>query len=186
MEHGAAGAARFGAARFVMSRRLLSPRPVLLALALAALLLAGCRRAKVEPDDPVGKGPPAFDAEQLVAALSDDDPDIRSSAATSLATGRDPVPASAVGPLTKMLGERNADARTSAAAALGRVGKEAASAAEPLARLLSDPDLNVRRTAAQALGQIGSASEPAVSALGRALRDQDEDVRHAAADALGK
>src|SRR4051812_5786001 len=87
-------------ARFVMSRRPLSPRPVLLALALAALLLGGCRRAKVEPDDPVGKGPPAFDAEQLVAALSDEDPTIRSSAATGLATSRDPIPPAAVGPLT--------------------------------------------------------------------------------------
>lgn len=174
-----------------MSRHPL-PRFALLAVAVAVLVLAGCRRPKVTPieqEEPEVKTQPpsVLPIDQLIAALSDDDPDIRSFAATKLSTmdlgdkGKN-----AVAPLTKLLSERSDAARTSAARTLGRIGKEAAPAATPLAALLGADDANVRRAAAEALGQIGDGAEAAVSALSRALKDPDEDVRHLAAEALGK
>ena len=160
----------------------------LLVILPALLLWRFSRAPRGQVDEPAETAArPAFTVEQLTEALSDEDPDVRSFAATKLSTmalgdkGR-----AAVEPLTKLLADPRDTIRASAAKALGQIGKEAAPAAGPMAPLLSDPDSDVRRTAAVALGQIGDGAEEAVMALSRALKDPDEDVRHAAADALGK
>jgi hypothetical protein len=153
----------------------------LVVLFSAALLRYWRPKTKVEPADEPDE------VVYLIQGLSDDDPDVRSYSATRLLTmDLGEHTAEVVEPLTKLLGDPHNNIRTSAAKALGRIGKEATSAAGPMAPLLSDPDVDVRREAAIALGQIGSGDERAVAALGKALRDPDEDVRHAAAEALGK
>jgi HEAT repeat protein len=70
--------------------------------------------------------------------------------------------------------------RTSAVAALGRLG---APAVPVLTEVLKDPVWQVRAAAARALGRLGA---PAVPALTGALKDSVWQVRAAAAQALGQ
>jgi HEAT repeat protein len=89
----------------------------------------------------------------------------------------------AVGPLTGMLGDRDAEVRAGAAWALGHV--ESHESTQPLIRLTGDGEPKVRRAAARALGRIEDAA--AIPALAQLLaRDSDPTVRRAAAWALGK
>jgi HEAT repeat protein len=73
--------------------------------------------------------------------------------------------------------------RSTAAKALGILGRASEPAVPRLARALQEPQLQIQWEAAGALGQIGSAAAPA---LMRALTNADPTVRHAATFALGE
>ena len=83
------------------------------------------------------------------------------------------------------LGAPDADARSAAAVALGRLGPDAAGAVSGLAALLWDDEEEVRANAAWALGQVGPAAVEAVGGLVGALFDDSHAVRGRAAVALG-
>ncbi|MGB3404219.1 MAG: HEAT repeat domain-containing protein, partial [Microcoleaceae cyanobacterium] len=116
--------------------------------------------------------------ELLIAALEDEDSDVRWSAARALGEIGSEV---AVEPLIAALEHEDIFVRRSAATALGEIGSEVA--VEPLIAALEHEDIFVRRSAATALGEIGS--EVAVEALIAALADEDSFVRWSAARALG-
>src|SRR4051794_7749144 len=110
-----------------------SAQLLLLSLAVvAALAVAGCRKARIdpvtEPEAPTDKAaaaPADFTVAQLTAALADDDPDVRSFAAARLGA-HGAKAAAAVEPLAKLLADPRESIRAAAAGALGRIGKEAA------------------------------------------------------------
>ena len=82
----------------------------------------------------------------------------------------------------KQLKSRNAQARASAAAKLGREGL--LSALEPLAEALADGDAAVRSSAVEALGNL--ANKEVLPALLPLMKDPEAEVRKAAAKALSK
>lgn len=88
--------------------------------------------------------------------------------------------------LKESLQATDADERTKAANALGKMGPASAEAVDALAAKMSDPELRVRIEAAVALGQIGSAAANAVPALSKALNDADGLLRRQSVIALGK
>ncbi|MGQ9661394.1 MAG: HEAT repeat domain-containing protein [Kiritimatiellia bacterium] len=85
--------------------------------------------------------------------------------------------------LLQLVHDTDADVRTAAATALGRIGRTP-EAAEALAMLLNNPELQVRHAAASALREMGTNAVSAVSTLERALNDQQKEVRRTAAMAL--
>jgi hypothetical protein len=117
----------------------------------------------------------------LSAALEDDDPSVRRSAAEALgAAAGDPAVAAA---LLERLADDDWFVRGSAARALGAAAGDPAVAAALLERL-ADEDRFVRASAAVALG-AAAAGDPAVAAvLLERLADGDWFVRSAAAEAL--
>jgi HEAT repeat protein len=140
----------------------------------------------------------------LVAALKDDDADVREAAAQALKSlGWKPTKdthrawlafvggkwdelvslgAASVEPLVVAArGHRDSKVQAAAVKALLRIG---AVAVEPLIVALEDKDGRVRKAAAEALGKIGDAR--AVEPLTKALWDESWNVRMAAAEALGK
>jgi HEAT repeat protein/cyclophilin family peptidyl-prolyl cis-trans isomerase len=84
--------------------------------------------------------------------------------------------------LVPFLEDEDAEVRSRAATALGRVRSEAA--VDGLVRSLKDSSPDVRSSAAFALGQIGSPA--AFKPLMRGLTDKSAEVRLVAAEALGK
>jgi HEAT repeat protein len=146
----------------------------------------------------------------LIAALQDEDEEVRALAAGALTNyhdqsaipylqaalhdGSEDVRASAartlgflgskesVGPLLRTLVDEFSEVRAAAADALGQVG--CATAIDPLLNALLDEDTHVRRRAVIALGDIGSKS--AVEHLLKALQDEDYKMRACAAIALGQ
>jgi HEAT repeat protein len=88
--------------------------------------------------------------EKLIAALRDDDEDIRIMAAVDLMQIGEP----AVEPLLAVLRDADAVGRSCAASILGQIGD--ARAVELLATALYDLDVNVCRSAAYALHKIGT------------------------------
>jgi HEAT repeat protein len=86
----------------------------------------------------------------------------------------------AVGPLIKALEDKDRDARSAAAAVLGKIGD--ARAARPLLAAIGDKDKKVAASAARALGQIGEAR--AVKPLIKQLMNVD--LCDSAAEALGE
>ena len=115
--------------------------------------------------------------DRLIAALKDNDWNVRYSAAEALGRiGGD----KAVEPLITALKDKDNSVRYSAAQALGRIGGD--KAVEPLIAALKDNVNSVRYSAAQALGSIGGdkAFEPLIAAL----KDEDYSVRSSAAEAL--
>ncbi len=114
---------------------------------------------------------------KLLAALSDEDAEIRQRAAIVLGRARDE---SAVDPLIAALEDENAGVRKYAAWALGQIGNNSAVAA--LARALEDPVAEVRHQAMWALGQVGDP--PAEEAFVGALQNEEAIIRMQAARAL--
>ncbi len=178
------------------------------AVALAALGWSGLDEAQQaraaivlqQWDRVVSLGPAAV--EPLVAALADDEADLRQAAAAALGRIRS---RRAVEPLAAALRDRDRAVRVAAAAALEGIGWSALaaptrasaavllrrwevavhlgrSAIEPLAETLRRDDGPARVAAAAALGRIGDVA--AVGPLVRALGDRRSAVRQAAADAL--
>merc|ERR1712048_942611 len=87
--------------------------------------------------------------------------------------------------LAKLLDDADYFMRSTAAAALGEIGKAAAPLAWRLKQLLKDDSADVRNAAACALGKMGSHSKPFVKDLLQILTDPSGPVRNKAAEALG-
>jgi HEAT repeat protein len=132
---------------------------------------------------------PAID--EMVAGLSDADPRYRSSAAMAIAAiGAEAK--GAVAPLEQLLGDDSApaEARLTAAYALGRIGP-AAAAAEPLLRRLADSDDEMMATvciwaALKIKPEDATLFDAAIPKLRRALQREQELARLEAAIALGE
>jgi hypothetical protein len=88
--------------------------------------------------------------------------------------------------LVKDLKDPLSKVRSSAAEALGQMGRAGAKFAPEVAALLKEPDFAVRWRAAEALGQMGQAGGRVVCEVARLLRDPDFTVRLNAATALGQ
>lgn len=88
----------------------------------------------------------------------------------------------AIGPLSRLLGNRDANIRVTAATALSKMASDR-NVVAPLVKALKDPDEDVAAQAATGLGESGDkrAAEP----LSRFLHSPKEKVRVAAAQALG-
>ncbi len=86
----------------------------------------------------------------------------------------------AVGPLIRVIGDRDDSIRRRAAKILGELRDP--QAVEPLIALLHDDVYSIRREAAAALITIGA---PAMDPVIAVLDDEDDDVRKRAADILG-
>lgn len=117
--------------------------------------------------------------EPLVAALQDDNTDIRANAAMALAH---PGSSRAVPPLIESLQDYNPKVRSHAAMALGSIGDTAA--VEPLLALLEDSDPEPRAIASGSLGRFGD--DRAVDPLLHLLQnDESSRVRMRTAQSLG-
>jgi HEAT repeat protein len=115
--------------------------------------------------------------EPLLAALEDDDAQVRKSAAASIGRVqlKDAAPL-----LAAWLGDRDGEIRIAAVMTLGALAEP--SSREPLTRALSDALPAVRREAATALARV--ADDEALLALQTASTDADPTVREAAVTAL--
>ena len=87
--------------------------------------------------------------------------------------------------LVEALRNESAEVRSSAAEALGELGKAEPQVIEALTSALKDEDVRVRISAAEALGILGKAEPWVIEALTSALKDEDAEVRSSAAEALG-
>jgi HEAT repeat protein len=126
----------------------------------------------------LGQFPSPLALDLLQVLLSDEEGQVRSRAAQSLADleGLDTLPV-----LLKALKDRNGDVRWIVAQALGRL--EGATTVDALIEMLADEDKEVGRIAAQGLGQKGDRR--AVPHLLTAVRDSYPLLRESAASALG-
>jgi hypothetical protein len=132
-------------------------------------------------------GPDATSAlPELMTALTDTSPEIRSAATDSLGQ-IGPSAASAVSALATALSDSDPRVRVGAALALKAVGPKAAPVVPELIRAASDPVNYVRASAADALGAIGPGAHPAALALAQNLLKKREDgfVLSSIAYALG-
>jgi HEAT repeat protein len=123
---------------------------------------------------------------ELITALTDSSPVVRSAAAGSLAQiGSKAV--AAVPALAKALSDPSAYVRDLAAIALREMGPKARAAVPELITALNDTVNFVRAPAADALGAIGPGAQAAVSPLAERLLMKDEDgfVLTSVAYALG-
>ncbi|MHC4248405.1 MAG: HEAT repeat domain-containing protein [Planctomycetota bacterium] len=93
--------------------------------------------------------------------------------------------AAIVEPLTRSLGDAEAEARAAAAQALGDIGAASAPAFDRICHALADPSADVRRGAVWALEGLGPRAAPAVPLLTKVLDDNDSGVRLRAVMALG-
>lgn len=101
---------------------------------------------------------------QLVDALGDWSPTVRTRAARILSTRKDEADV-VVPKLVRMLGSKSLDARCGACLGLEQFGARGAAAVDPLVKLLDDPDMWMRIRAAFALTEIGKPAMKAVPAL---------------------
>jgi len=116
--------------------------------------------------------------QRCIAGLSDDDMQIRRSAAAALALrGSEALPAA--DRLKQLL--TDPDVRLVAARALRAIGPKAKGAADAIAVLFDDDDSFVRMTGAMALGGLGKQSVPA---LRKAIKDCEPQVIKLAGHAL--
>jgi HEAT repeat protein len=117
----------------------------------------------------------------LLRTLHDPDSCVRTWAASMLGgVGRVPGRQQAVKPLISILGDTNADVRSSAAISLGYLRDPRA--IQPLITCLHDPNASVRGHAANALGSLGARE--AIPLLLLTLQDVDRMVRIWSAVAL--
>ena len=123
-----------------------------------------------------GYGPPGVD--DLISALSNENPKIRFGAARALAFSRDPR---AREPLAAALNDPVFEVWFEAAMTLSYYND--ARAVEPLINAMQNADPNIRSRAAA--GFVWTADPRAVDALVIALKDGDSEVRKEAARALG-
>lgn len=119
------------------------------------------------------------DVSGLIAALRDDEKDLRWMAVGGLGELRD---SEAVEPLICALSDPDPDVRWKAAEALGSIGDSCAM--EALIPLLNDPDETARLQVLWALGKI--RDQRATTHIARCLSDADHDIKVAAIWALGK
>ncbi|MBD2060262.1 HEAT repeat domain-containing protein [Oculatella sp. FACHB-28] len=88
--------------------------------------------------------------------------------------------------LLGLLQDLKSDVRSSAATALGKLGKDSEPVVQGLLGLLQDPESDVRSSAAAALVKLGKNSKPVVQELLGSLQDPAFIVHSSAADALVK
>jgi HEAT repeat protein len=143
---------------------------VVASLALAALILLGCRAKEKAPDP-----------NQLIADLRSADAEKSGRARLQLITMGEPV----VPALAGMLRSGTPAERIAAANTLWGMGSRAQAAVPGLAAALADPDPALRVAAAMALENMGRAAEAAVPSLAKALGDREARVRQAVVKALG-
>ncbi len=118
----------------------------------------------------------------LVAAVGDDDGNVREAAAHAVGQmGPDAVPA-----LVSMLGHHDKYVRRHAVWALGRLGPLARPALTDLCRVLKDADPRTASGAAQALGSLGADGADAVPPLAEAMRGTNIVLCRLAAKALSQ
>ncbi len=111
--------------------------------------LANAEGTRARAAEALGRSGNPLAIEQLVQALADASPKVRSSAARALGeSGAD----NAVEPLLRELLDGSSDIRSEAAEALGRLGN--LSSVDALIDALEDPDLRVRISAISGLGHI--------------------------------
>jgi len=160
-----------------MDRRIVCNKAVasLCLIVLVGLAFLGC----AVKTDQVSKWEEDGEVDPLIAALKDENYDVREAATQAL--GRIGKPA--VEPLIVALRDEDWRTRCRAADALGEIGD--ARAVQPLiAAALQDRNRRVQEDATQALGKIGDVRT--VELLITALKNENWDVREAAAVALGK
>ena len=116
----------------------------------------------------------------LVAALRDNDEDVRAAAAKSLGRIRHEL---AFGPLRRALNDRSHRVRAAAATALGELGGPRSSGAL-VKRLESEKHPLVQQAAAKALGEIRDPR--AVKSLGRLANSEQVGIRKAVARSLSR
>lgn len=153
---------------------------------MMVILLADCTPKWIEPISPVitpTSPSPVSDLEKLIAALQNEDPNIRLEAADALG-GLGAKAEAATPSLIAASGDPDVRVRVVVTYALGRIGAHLDKTVPALALLLKDPHEDVRYSAAKSLGRIGSEAQNVTAALGEALSDTDENVRHASAEAL--
>jgi HEAT repeat protein len=121
--------------------------------------------------------------DRLLAALRDEDADVRQKAALALGQLGAATP-DVVSGLLAALRDNKWSVRGEAAEALGKLGAATPEVAAGLLAALRDNAQDVRFHAAQALGGLGAATPDVTAGLLAALRDNDEDVRRYAAQAL--
>ncbi|HJT27272.1 MAG TPA: HEAT repeat domain-containing protein [Pyrinomonadaceae bacterium] len=117
--------------------------------------------------------------EDLLQALQDKSPSVRSAAAEFLG---DLNHKSAITPLIKTLSDRSSEVRMSAIRSLGTL-LTGSKCPRQLIRMLEDPNVLVRIEAAESLGAIGDRK--ALPALWRAINDRSPLVRSYVAGAIG-
>ena len=122
----------------------------------------------------------------LVALLSNEDPNIRISATKVLRVlNSKAVPALASPALVKLLEAKEPDVRVAAAETLACIGPDAAAiAVTPLINRLQDENITVRSRVVATLGAIGPAANAAIIPLTKRLQDEDELVRTWASSAI--
>ncbi len=121
----------------------------------------------------------------LRSLLSDEDSDVRSSAALALGEMSNSS-SEIVAALLFLLSDKDSSVRFSAATALGQLRNPSPEVVTALLSLLSNKDLDMRYGAATALGQLRNLSPEVVAALLALLSDKDLDMRYGAAAALGQ
>jgi len=128
-------------------------------------------------------GQTALATDALVSLLTDDDSDVRFSAARALRQLAQASP-EVVTALINCLSDDDRNVRSSAAQALGKLDQVSPEVAPALINCLSDDDHNVRSRAADTLGKLDQASPEVVTALINCLSDDDIHFRSRAASAL--
>jgi HEAT repeat protein len=121
----------------------------------------------------------------LVAALGDDDGNVRDRAAGSLGQLGQASP-SVVRALVDALSDDEIAVRDSAAGSLGQLGQASLPVVEALVAALGDDEVVVRYRAAGSLGRLSQTSPSVVDALMAALGDDEVAVRYRAAGSLGQ
>lgn len=119
---------------------------------------------------------------ELIQALGDPDPVVRSKAARELGKGGAEA-APAVPHLSALLIDPDPMVRGMVAAALGKIGPAAAEAAPGLTVMLDDAVIPVRFWAADALGRIGAASPDTLGSLERLAANEHPLAKAASAAA---
>ena len=120
---------------------------------------------------------------QLISALDNEKPQIRTEAARTLGQ-LGARSKGAVSGLQKKLTDSNSDVRREALVALAEIGSESAPAVTEIIRLANEDDPAIRPIACYALGRIGAASKPAIPLLHRMLNSRDPHEQTVAAWAL--
>lgn len=126
-------------------------------------------------------------AKTLLAAVADEDLQVRRGAVTALTPIIDEVGSKAFVPLVGALRDKDASLRAAAEKALEKLGRPGIEHLRVLQKMLSEEGVSVKRFAVKALGEMGDGAAESVTAVARlAVEDRDADVRKQAFESLGK